>query len=467
MQRWTAVLAVSLAAGFGCGAPMTPTKTVKIGVIIDRTGNNAEPSWSDAVKLAEKHANAALTKAGKNYRLSYELNNSQNDPATAVQQATTLVQGAARALIVDSSQNDVAVNKLHYDADMGNDLNVPIMCGGCTAGTINNPNATATDMVDQLTNRNGLGWNFRGIMASRLVAKVLVKEMLKTANGDANGDGKFKLALYGSDEAFGRATLGDLRTFANMLHPTPPPTYKEIRHGATVDANAASWATDTAKLVEQTETPTDGGMPVADGTTPDYVVVANFSAQQAATVRAYKTGMYTPKMFHVHTFRINNVITTLGALAEGSEGVSHVLIDNAEAGDVFKAEFEKEYSKPIAYRDATYYDIAMMFALGVMNAAQTQTDVDKLTGTEVRDAVRKLSDPAGEVVKTGADELGKALTAFGAGKAVNYVGASSPMDFDANQSVRSKLARYKVEGGKFIDAAKFDCVTNDDCNAVP
>lgn len=467
MKRLIGLAVGIAAAALACGQPMTMTKTVKIGVVIDRTGTNAEPSWGDAIKLAEKHANAALTKAGKNWRLSFELNDSQNSPTIAVERATALVKtDGAKGLILDTSQNDLAINKLHYDADMSNDLNVPLMCGGCTSSAINNPNATAANMEDQLTNRNGLGWNFRGLMSTTLLSLVLVKDMLKTNNGDANNDGKFKIALYGGNESFGRTTNADIKRYANMLHATPAPLFKEVLHDPAAAADTYNWAGDISKLLEQTTSLPDGGT-TPDMAVPDYVTVANFAQYQSATIRAYKTGNNAPKMLHLQSLRINSVLSGLGNLAEGSEGVSHVLIDNAASGDVFKAEFEKDFGRGIAYRDSIYYDIATIYALGAMYAVQGQTDADKITGEQVRDGIRKISDMAGETIRTGPDELGKALTAIAGGKTLNYFGASGNMDFDANQTVRSRLAKFAVQGGKFVDVQKFDCIKDDNCDVIP
>ncbi len=467
MTRTLAVAVALVAAALACSQPMPMTKTVKIGVVIDRTGTNAEPSWGDAIKLAEKHANAALTKAGKNWRMSFELSDSQNSPTVAVERATSLVKtDGVKGLILDTSQNDLAINKLHYDADQTNDPNVPLMCGGCTSSAINNPNATAANMEDQLTNRNGLGWNFRGLMSTTLVSLVLVKDMLRTNNGDANMDGKFKIALYGGDESFGRTTNADIKRFANTLRPMPAPLFKEVLHSPSAAADTYNWAGDIAKLLEQTSSLPDGGT-TPDMAVPDYVTVANFAQYQSATIRAYKTGNNTPKMLHLQSLRINSVLSGLGNLAEGSEGVSHVLIDNAESGDLFRTEFEKEFGRGIAYRDSIYYDIATSYVLGAMYAVQGQMDADQITGANVRDGIRKISDMAGETIRTGPDEFGKALTAIAANKTLNYFGASGNLDFDANQTVRSRLAKFAVQGGKFVDVQKFDCIKDDNCDVIP
>ena len=44
--------------------------------------------------------------------------------------------------------------------------------------------------------------------------------------------------------------------------------------------------------------------------------------------------------------------------------------------------------------------------------------------------------------------------------------APTAEDFGANQAVRNRLARYKVMSGRFIDVARYDCVNDDNCDAM-
>ena len=80
-------------------------------------GNNAEPSWGQvAIPLAGSELTRALTQVGglKGVKIEFKVVDSANDPVIAVARATELVRtDGVKALITDTSQNSVAVNRLH------------------------------------------------------------------------------------------------------------------------------------------------------------------------------------------------------------------------------------------------------------------------------------------------------------------------------------------------------------------
>lgn len=460
--------AVSLAALLAaCSPKPPPAPTILLGAVIDRTGSNSDPSWEEAIVLAQNHANAGLKQANYKGGLQFHIaiGDSANDPATALQQAQAFVQtDGAKALISDTSNNDIALNMTAYDADPGNDLNVPIQCGGCTSGSINNAAAVDPDPVKQAALRNSLKWNSRALMSTKLLSKVLVRQLLQAGtNGDVNGDGQFKISIYGSDDAFGRGASNDVKAFAQQLHPTPAAEVEQIFHPFGANPDTYAWSADIGKLVDNLNASAANAM---DGY-PDAVVIANYAQQSVAFVLAYKQGNYTPRLFFVHTFRIQSTIQRLGSVAEGLEGVSHVLLDDAASGDVFASEYLKAYGHDPVYRGSTYYDNAMTLMLATVIATATSSNPTQVTGAQIRDALPATSDPAGEVVRTGPDEFARAVGLIVQGKAINYEGASGPMDYDANLNVVDRLARYQAQSGKFADVARFDCVLSADCPPMP
>ncbi|MBI5548741.1 MAG: ABC transporter substrate-binding protein [Deltaproteobacteria bacterium] len=452
---------LSVALGAGCAAeePLAG-KTLAIGVVIDRTGNNSEPSWVDAIKLARRHANLGLRQAA--YRdLQFELliADSGNEPTVALPRAVDLVRNkGARALILDTSQNDLAVNKTYYDADPTNDLDVPLQCGSCTPGSMNNPAATDADPIAQLALRNDKGWNFRSVMSTKAISEVLVSLMLEDGGGDANGDGAFKVAFYGSDEAFGRGAAKDLKAFLTQLHPSPPPLFEEVYHPRDADPSSYTWAEDLRVLADNLNQTTGA----VDGY-PDFVAVADFAQQQAAVIKAWRQGGFRPRMLHYHSMRFSTVLETLGALSEGAEGVSHVLFDSGPSGEEFASEYAAVYGESPRYRDSNYYDAAMTFMLAAVIAGVGLDDPLEVTGREIRDALAHTSAPGGEVIGTGPEEFARALALIEQGRPIDYQGASGPMDYDARGNVTGRLARFRAQGGAFVDIARFDCVTDPSC----
>lgn len=439
--------------------------TILLGAVIDRTGNNSEPSWGDAIALAERHMNAALRRAGLGDEIEFEIDieDSQNTPAVAVARASELVfERGAKGLLADSSQNSIALNKTHYDFDSTNDLNVPIQCSGCTAGSINNPNATHANPIEQLTLRNSERWLFRSIMSTRLISRIIVQLLLQDGvNGDVNEDGIFKIVAYHSNESFGNATANDITSFANSLG-TGTVVVERLSHPGDADPDAYDWAADMELITDdQTASVTDGE--------PDAISFASFAQYYVPFVQQYNSLPIAnrPRLINVHTFRIQSVITALGSQADGIEGVSHVLIDGT-SGEGFAALYEDYYGYAPVYRDSIYYDNAVTMMLGALKAAVQVEDPSTIIGADVAEGMRTVSEPGGTLIVAGPDSLAIAVETILAGGSINYEGASGPMDYDANQNVLNRLAHYRAESGSFVDLEKYDCVADPiTCPVIP
>ena len=50
-----------------------------------------------------------------------------------------------------------------------------------------------------------------------------------------------------------------------------------------------------------------------------------------------------------------------------------------------------------------------------------------------------------------------------AGRAINYDGASGPMDYDGNLNIRNRIAHFRIDGTRTVDLATFDCIRSDEC----
>lgn len=435
---------------------MTPAKTIHVGAVIDRTGQNSDPNFDQSIQLAELHANEGLKMASNN-ALVFKINfhDTISELTKAVDGAKALVADpGVKTIVTDASGTDVELNKLQYDADMANDLNVPIFCAGCPSNAINNPTAADADMVAQLAKRNGQGWNFRSIMTAKNVALVVMRHL--GALGDQNGDGKLKISVYDRNEPGVKLTKADLQAFATTLGITA--TFESILHPRDLDPNSYNWAADVDLLTDDK----DQATMMVDGL-PDFIVVSTFAQFEAAFIRAYKTAGKTTRVFHFQSFRISSTLTSLGVIANGEEGVSHALLNDSQSGSDFSSAYMTKYGSPVVYRAANFYDATYMTLLAVMLASKDKEDPTTVTGAEVKEALKKLSDPMGEVVRPGAAEFAKAIGFIKEGKAINYDGASGPMDLDAQQNVTGNLARYKVESGVFVDVEKFGCVSADTC----
>jgi len=470
-------------ASIGCGSGSTPQAgtRVVVGAVVDRTGNNASPTWPDALKLAESLFNEGLIKAGiTNYHFEVVIEDSRNTPTIAVSRALALVHDQnAKVMIADSSQNDNALNRTFYapPPDDVNSLGVPLMCARCTSGSINSATATNTDPVLQTALRNGKLLNFRAIMAAKLEALVLVRYLLKQGdgNGDVNGDGIFKLSLYASNEAFGQATAKDVATYANQLRPRPCPTTGPVAGSGCTDietlyspaspnANTYNWNADLAKLTDINNDATLLTAPapdkyVGDGY-PDDIIVMGFAEHYIPFVENYKLNHYTIPVYHFHTFRINSVITALGSMAEGQQGISHIVVDPTNLG--MAQLMINRYSHPLAYGDTMFFDAATTFMLALVNAtiANSVATPNELNTEQIKAVM--APGAGGGVLQNGTkfnpDQIadGSAILAVKAGP-IDFVGASGPMNWDALNNVKQKVAIFHVQNGVYVDDYTFDC----------
>jgi ABC-type branched-subunit amino acid transport system substrate-binding protein len=87
------------------------------------------------------------------------------------------------------------------------------------------------------------------------------------------------------------------------------------------------------------------------------------------------------------------------------------------------------------------YDATIALAL----AAQSAGSVD---GTAIRDALVKIAGPGGTTYIPGAEGIAAALKAIKDGKDVNYEGAATTLDWDANGDVTTGyIGIWQYAGG--------------------
>ena len=75
-----------------------------------------------------------------------------------------------------------------------------------------------------------------------------------------------------------------------------------------------------------------------------------------------------------------------------------------------------------------------------------------LTAANIRDELRNVANPPGEVIKPG--EFQKGFDLLKAGKKINYEGAAGSVDFDQNGDVGAQYGKWTVKAGKIEDYKK-------------
>ena len=474
--------AVALVAALvGCGSEtpqngMPGVKTLVLGAVMDQATASAYYSWPSSAKLAVDQVNEGLATAGAGVRISLMLNDTSQDASVATMKSLELVRmRGARALVVDTSRSAIAVTKMMYDADPANDLDVPITCVTCTAPNLNDPMAVGTDDIDTATLRDAKGWTFRTCNRATEQTAVLQRAILaRGTQGDANGDGKFKIAILILDDNSGH---GFVKSTQKLFADSNPQVIVEkiVLPGPMIDVNNSTfWDGIASRLVDGNSdcvqdpgTPT-GCLPAVMGDGEPDVIMENLNpGYNIAISRALTRANNHVTFFHAHAFRAAQTAEILRSAINGQQGVSAVLYDDSPSGMQFARDVHATLGRDPALLDSSVYDATVTMSLALVKASRGLPDPSLVTGAQVRDALKQLNEPGGEMVGVGALEFAKAYQRFVAGTPINYQGASGPVDFDANGNVWVKLALYAGVDGTFVDLQKFDCVSDPGCPAIP
>jgi ABC-type branched-subunit amino acid transport system substrate-binding protein len=173
---------------------------------------------------------------------------------------------------------------------------------------------------------------------------------------------------------------------------------------------------------------------------PDAVFLVAFPQDGATMTREWISLGGTQNLILNNSLRSPEYVRSVGArFLQNALGM-----DNASVGgpmvESFKQSFQSTYNaSPDGPGIYNQYDAVMVLGLA-MNIAP------ELTGPAIRDAVRKIQDPAGTVVGTGPEEFKKASGLIKDGKPIRYSGATGPVEFDANGDVGGAALIWNVKG---------------------
>ena len=124
----------------------------------------------------------------------------------------------------------------------------------------------------------------------------------------------------------------------------------------------------------------------------------------------------------------------------------------------FQSEFQTKFGTlPTQAYIPNAYDATVLVGLAMEQAKSSK-------GPAIRDAIRKVTDPKGEKVYAGVAELTKAAQLLAEGKTIQYVGATGPLQFDANGDIAAPMqvwnvsAQGKVEPTGMVTVAQIDAM---------
>ncbi len=190
----------------------------------------------------------------------------------------------------------------------------------------------------------------------------------------------------------------------------------------------------TAELVQATE---------GD---PEALIAMSYTAHASIYLKeAIEGGFIDEFRFVDGTKSPDDIPEAVGA--EALEGMCGTAPGAAETDSLatFNETYEAEYGAvpPMPFMTNTY-DAVVVAALA---AYEAQVAGEELTSIAVRDHLRSVAGPPGELVFAGTDGLTKALELLADGKEIDYVGAAGDVNFDENGDVVTPIEIWCYEGG--------------------
>jgi ABC-type branched-subunit amino acid transport system substrate-binding protein len=158
------------------------------------------------------------------------------------------------------------------------------------------------------------------------------------------------------------------------------------------------------------------------------------------------------ELFHYKNFlfcdgtKSEDIAKALGAdNVEGQKGTA----PGSAAGKaymIFKASYEKEFGRlpPLPFITNAYDAMAVIG----LAACAAQVKGLELTSSNIRDNLRAVANPPGEMIKPG--EFTRAVGFLNQGKKINYEGAAGSVDFDKHGDVVTPIEVWKYSKGNIV-----------------
>lgn len=177
---------------------------------------------------------------------------------------------------------------------------------------------------------------------------------------------------------------------------------------------------------------------------PESLLLIGFPKDAVTIVREWLSLGGSQKIALNNSMRVKDFVDGVGArFLNEAFGMDNAQVagPNVDAfNNAFQARFGYDSRGPGVH---TQYDAMMAIGLA-MNIAT------ELTGPAIREAVRKIHDPNGEVVGTGPDGFRRAAELIRAGRPIRYHGATGPIEFDANGDVTGPALVWKIQNGEIV-----------------
>ena len=368
------IVAVAACAGDD-GSAKTPTEPLRLGLLLNFSGESPRSTErARGFDLAIKHIN----EAGGVFGLPVETVRADStlDPDTAVAEAKRLIEEEGVHALVGPS---TSANSLAVIEKAARPLNIPAI----------SPSATSP----LLTGADDGGFFFRTALSDVAQGPVLAR--ITRERGFDN------VGLIYRNDAWGQG-LAD--SFMGAW--TGAISFVSIEPGAPTHLPELEWM-------------------AAEGT--QALVVIAFNTEGVTIMReASDNGLYD--RFALGDALVGaEVLSGLGGDFDGEMwGTTADAPTGSDSAQTWEAAYIEEYS---ALPESAYVKAAYDATIALALAAQSAGGAD---GAAIRDHLRTIGSSPGERAIAGADGAASALSALRDGEAIDYDGASTTLDWDAN-----------------------------------
>jgi ABC-type branched-subunit amino acid transport system substrate-binding protein len=406
----TAALALLVAGGLAAATGTSATRTaakscsfeLRIGDVLPFTGDLAAygANLDRAVKLAVGLQNAALKSAGVGKQISVKLvasEDGQTQASASVEAATKLVKSDKVQVII---------------GEMASSATIPM------AQSVTIPNKivqiSPTSSAPQITTIKDGGYLWRTYPSDALQGKVLAQAAVEAFGKGAT------LNVGARNDAFGTALR---QLFVAQWQ----------KLGGKVGVDIA-WNPEQASFDSEAQQ-------LADGSPAGWVIIDFPDTFQKFLPSLVRTGKWSAdKTLMTEALRNTDVLSKLGDPVNGLRGTA-ASAAGGPAGKAFAALWKASVkgAKPYTGFEGTAFDAANVAFLAALKGCSSAPP-------KIKANLRAVSGPPG--TKVTFKSLKKAVKLLLAHKDVDYEGAFSPVDFDANGDIGSAVFEiWKYESG--------------------
>jgi len=393
-------------AMLGATALTTQACEVTIGMVMELTGPAGAYGQAGAksVEMAFRDINEAGGVLGCD--LVTDTRDSQSQGNVAVDQATQLVNIKQVPVVIGGIISSVSI---------------PILTSvTAAAGVVQVSPASSSPTLTQLS-RDGKtgGYFFRTITSDALQGIAAAKYAIDS--------GLKKLAIIHVNNDFG---LNMMREFSASYEALGG----EITSTTPYNENQPNYSAEVTAAM-------DGA--------PEALYLISYPVDGATVARAWISQGGPQKFLLNDGMNSTDFIEAVGAnYLEGAYGTSSGTTET-DSTKYFYANYEAfsggiAPSAPAADRS---YDAGAIVGLAVAKAGKAEPDA-------IRDAIRSVVDPEGEVISAGPEEFKMALALIKEGKAINYQGVIGNVSFDQYGDISGPFRLWQIKDGEVVTSGQ-------------